>query len=190
MKISEFTRPELDLFRKDCNFTPLEAECFELKAKNCTNVELAMKLNICDSTVSTTMKSVRAKITSVLEQRAEKQKGHKKPKENFESFHPMVQFLAEFLNKILESSPLIPESHTTKEWAELPDRVSIKDKWYVVSDYRTDDKMNVPRFKYGDGITMVSQLPFCTAAITDNDVRLWDLQMQVSQNTQKLKKNQ
>ena len=61
----------------------------------------------------------------------------------------------------------------------MPDRVSIKDKFYVVSDYRTDDNSpSVPRFKYGDGITMISKLPFCTAAITDNDVLWWDLKAQ------------
>lgn len=192
MKIAQFTKNELELFRQECNFTDLEMSCFNLKAKNKTNYQLAMELNICDSTVSTTMKSVRAKITAVLEQRAtEKPKGYKKPKDSFENLHPMVQFLADFLNKILESSPLIPESHTTKEWAELPDKVSVKDKLYVWMDYRTDDDSpSVPRLKYGDGVTMVSQLPFCTASITDNDVRLWDLQMQITENTQKLKKTQ
>ena len=176
MKISTFTKPELDTFRKECNFTDLEMECFNLKAKGKTNDELSMKLSICDSTVSSTMKSVRAKITSVLEQRAaDKAKNAKKPKDTFESLHPMVMYLADFLNKILENSPLVPESHTTKEWAEMPDKISVKDKWYVVSDYRTDNDISVPRFKFGDGITPVSKLPFVTAAITDNDVLWWDL---------------
>lgn len=180
MKICAFTKSELDIFRKECNFTTLEAQCFELKAKNCTNVELGMKLNICDSTVSTTMKSVRAKITAVLEQRAsDKAKTVKKHKDNLETLNPLVMYLAEFLNKILENSPLVPESHTIKEWAELPDRVSVKDKLYVVMDYRTDDNSpSVPRLKYGDGVTMISKLPFCTAAITDNDVLWWDLKAQ------------
>ena len=87
----------------------------------------------------------------------------------------MVMYLADFLNKILENSPLVPESHTTKEWAEMPDKISVKDKWYVVTDYRTDNDISVPRFKFGDGITPVSKLPFVTAAITDNDVLWWDL---------------
>ena len=176
MKISTFTKPELDTFRKECNFTDLEMECFNLKAKGKTNVELSMKLNICDSTVSSTMKSVRAKITSVLEQRAaNKTKDQKKPKDSFDNLHPMVMYLADFLNKILEASPLVPESHTTKEWAEMPDKISVKDKWYVVTDYRTDNDISVPRFKFGDGVTPVSKLPFVTAAITDNDVLWWDL---------------
>lgn len=192
MKISSFTKKEIDYLLSECNFTELEESCFKLKAKDKSNVQLALELNVCESTVSSTMKSVRAKITSVLEQRAtEKPKGYKKPKDSFENLHPMVQFLADFLNKILESSPLVPESHTTKEWAEMPDKVSVKDKLYVWIDYRTDDDSpSVPRLKYGDGVTMVSQLPFCTASITDNDVRLWDLQMQITENTQKLKKTQ
>lgn len=75
---------------------------------------------------------------------------------------------------VCEKCPLFPESHTTKEWMELPDKVSVKNKWYVVSDYRTDNDMDIPRFKFGDGVTMISKLPFVTAAITDNDVALWD----------------
>ena len=176
MKISAFTKPELDMFRRECNFTDQEMACFNLKAKNKTNIELSMELNICDSSVSSTMKSVRAKITSVLEEKAaDKAKNKKKPKDTFETLHPMVMYLADFLNKILENSPLVPESHTTKEWAEMPDKTSVKDKWYVVTDYRTDNDISVPRFKFGDGVTSVSKLPFVTAAITDNDVLWWDL---------------
>ena len=68
-----------------------------------------------------------------------------------------------------------PESHTMEEWARMKDRVSVKNKWYVVSDFRTDEATNIPRFKFGDGKTPISQLPFCTAAITDNDVDKWDV---------------
>jgi len=67
MKVSEFTKPELDKFRSECNFTPLERQCFDLKAKDCTNIELALKLNISESTVSVTMRKVRSKITRLLE---------------------------------------------------------------------------------------------------------------------------
>jgi DNA-binding CsgD family transcriptional regulator len=182
MKICAFTEDELSMFRQRCNFTDLEMDCFNLKAKNKTNYQISMELNICDSTVSMTMKSVRAKITSVLEQRAkEKPKNERIANE----IHPTLAYLLDFVTKFLENTPLIPESHTTKEWAELPDKVSIKDKLYVVLDFRTDDNSpSVPRMKYGDGVTMVSELPFCTAAITDNDVKLWDLQTQISQKVQ------
>lgn len=66
MKVAEFTKPELEKFRAECNFTPLERQCFDLKAKDCTNVELAMKLNVSESTVSITMRRVRSKITTVM----------------------------------------------------------------------------------------------------------------------------
>ena len=180
MKISQFTKSEIEYIIDRANFTDTERDCFLLKSKGKTNIELSMALNICDSTVSSTMKSVRAKVTSVLEEKASgKAKNTKKPKDSFETLHPMVQYFAELLTKVLENSPLVPESHTIKEWSELPDRVSVKDKLYVVIDYRTDDESpSVPRLKYGDGVTMISKLPFCTAAITDNDVLWWDYKAQ------------
>lgn len=185
MKICAFTKKELDTFRRECNFTELERQCFDLKAKDKTNIQPAMELNICDSTVSATMKSIRAKITAVSEQKAaEKAKAGDKTKDPFQN--PAIAYLTEFLMKLLENTPLIPESHTAKEWLELPDKVSIKDKLYVTIDFRTDDTSpSVPRLKYGDGVTMVSQLPFCTAAITDNDVKLWDLQTQIHEQKHK-----
>lgn len=67
MRIADFTKPELDHFREQCNFTDIERKCFDLKAKDCTNVQLAMKLNVSESTVSVTMRRVRTKITKVLE---------------------------------------------------------------------------------------------------------------------------
>ena len=66
MKICDFTRLELDKFRKECNFTEIERKCFDLKAKDRTNVQLAMELNVSESTVSVTMRRVRTKITKVL----------------------------------------------------------------------------------------------------------------------------
>jgi len=185
MKICSFTQKELETFRQECNFTELELACFNLKAKDKTNIQLAMELNISDSTVSTTMKSVRAKITAVSEQKsAEKARDRADNKPNM-ALHPAIAYLTDFLMKVLENTPLIPESHTAREWLELPDKVSIKDKLYVTIDFRTDDNApSVPRFKYGDGVTMISELPFCTAAITDNDVKLWDLQAQISQKLQ------
>lgn len=176
MKICDFTKPELDRFRKECNFTETERQCFDLKAKGMTNYQLAMQLNMCDSSVASTMKSVRTKITSVLEQNV---KTNPKNDRITNDLSPTLAYLIDFVTKMLENTPFIPESHTTKEWLELPDRVSIKDKFYVVTDYRTDDNSpSVPRLKLGDGVTMISKLPFCTAAITDNDVLWWDLKAQ------------
>ena len=66
MRIADFTKPELDYFREQCNFTAAERCAFDMKAKDCTNVQIAMKLNVCESTVAITMRRVRAKITKVL----------------------------------------------------------------------------------------------------------------------------
>ena len=67
MKISEFTVPELTHFREQCNFTALERSCFDLKAKDYSNVQLAMQLNISESTVTIVMRRVRNKISKVLQ---------------------------------------------------------------------------------------------------------------------------
>lgn len=66
MKISDFTVPELDVFREKCNFTESERQCFELKAKDYTNTKLAMELAMSESNVSVIMRRVRTKITKVL----------------------------------------------------------------------------------------------------------------------------
>lgn len=67
MRICDFTVPELNKFREQCNFTDLERKCFDLKAKDSTNVEIAMNLNICETTVSVTMRRIRAKIARVID---------------------------------------------------------------------------------------------------------------------------
>lgn len=55
MKICDFTKPELDTFRRECNFTEIERQCFDLKAKDKTNIQLAMELNVSESTISVVM---------------------------------------------------------------------------------------------------------------------------------------
>jgi len=71
MKISEFTVPELTVFREQCNFTLLERQCFDLKAQDYSNIQLAMKLNVSESTVTVVMRRVRNKITKVLNWRCD-----------------------------------------------------------------------------------------------------------------------
>lgn len=66
MRIADFTKRELDMFREECNFTDTERKCFDLKAKDCTNVQLSMELNVSESTVSVIMRRVRTKIAKVL----------------------------------------------------------------------------------------------------------------------------
>ena len=151
MKVCNFTQAELDLFRDECNFTDIESKCFELKAKDCTDVQLAMELNISEATVAVTMRRVRSKITTVLKR----------------------------------NIPHIPEipttgcgkcivSHTMSEWAKIPDFLSGKGVLYIYSDYRTENNVNIPRIKVGDGINSLSEVPFATMSITDNDMEYWD----------------
>ena len=66
MRISSFTVPEINHLKELCNFTPTEMRAFELKAKDYTNVQLAMELNVSESTVSVIMRRVRTKITKIL----------------------------------------------------------------------------------------------------------------------------
>ena len=153
MRIADFTVSEIEAFKERCNFLDSEMKCFELKAKDCTNTQIAMELNVSESTVSIIMKRVRMKIMKEID------------RSKIASPEPKIS---------CEKCPCYPEVHTMREWAELPDKISVKYKWYVYSDYRTDNYIDVPRFKFGDGTTPVSELPFVTAAITDNDVAMWD----------------
>ena len=66
MRIAGFVKPELDTFREQCNFTDIERRCFEMKAKDCTNIQIAMELNVSESTVAVIMRRVRTKIVKVL----------------------------------------------------------------------------------------------------------------------------
>ena len=154
MKISQFTQHDLDLFREECNFTDIESRCFEMKARDDSDVAISMELNVCLSTVAVTMRKVRSKITEVL-------KRHK---------------------PYMESSPLYGcgrscmgnISHTMAEWAKIPDFLSAKGAIYIYSDYRTENGVSVQRIKIGDGVRSISELPFATMSITDEDMESWD----------------
>ena len=65
MKICNFTQAELDTFRSECNFTDLELRCFELKAKDCTDVQLALKLSISKSTAAVTMRQIPRRLSQM-----------------------------------------------------------------------------------------------------------------------------
>ena len=156
MRIADFTATEIETFKDRCNFSDSEMVCFELKARDCTNIQIALELNVSESTVAVIMKRVRMKIMKEIDRS--------------KITKPEVKVSC-------ENCPCYPEVHTMKEWAEMPDKISVKYKWYVYSDYRTDNYIDVPRFKFGDGKTPISELPFVTAAITDNDVDAWDRQI-------------
>ena len=64
--IKDFTEPELDYFRKMCNFTPSERCYFDLKALEYSNVKLAMEMHISESQVSKLARRVKSKIIRVI----------------------------------------------------------------------------------------------------------------------------
>lgn len=63
---TEFTEPECDRFRQECNFTPQELAVFDLRVKDSTIVQIQEKLNMSESTVNRRIKSIKAKIHKVL----------------------------------------------------------------------------------------------------------------------------
>lgn len=66
LKICDFVKWELDMFREQCNFTEEELTYFNLKAKNKSNVEVAMDMHISEPKVSILARKVRKKIFKVL----------------------------------------------------------------------------------------------------------------------------
>jgi DNA-binding CsgD family transcriptional regulator len=66
MKIRDFTVPELNRFRELCNFTDPELEYFNLRAKDKSNVEIALEMNISEAQVSKLAKRVKSKIIRVI----------------------------------------------------------------------------------------------------------------------------
>lgn len=65
MKIYDFTVPELDYFRENCNFTPEEKEVFEYRAKNISLEYIAEIMNISVSTAKRISRRVNKKIIKV-----------------------------------------------------------------------------------------------------------------------------
>ena len=66
MKICDFTVPELEYFRKQCNFTRDEMAYFNLKAIDYSNIEIAMEMNVSEAKVSVLAKKVKSKILRVI----------------------------------------------------------------------------------------------------------------------------
>ncbi len=66
MKLRDFTVPELDKFKALCNFTSDELEYFELRAKDYSNVAIALQMNVSESQVSKLAKRVKSKIIRII----------------------------------------------------------------------------------------------------------------------------
>ena len=65
-KIRDFTVPELNMFREQCNFTDAELEYFNLRSRDKSNVQIAMEMNVSEAQVSKLAKRVKAKMIRVL----------------------------------------------------------------------------------------------------------------------------
>lgn len=63
---TEFTELECEWFRRACNFTPDERAVFDLRVKDHSRVEIAMKLGMSESTVDRRIKNIKRKIHRVL----------------------------------------------------------------------------------------------------------------------------
>lgn len=66
MKLRDFTVPELDRFRLLCNFTEDELRYFNLRARDKSNVEIALEMNVSEAQVSKLAKRVKSKILRVI----------------------------------------------------------------------------------------------------------------------------
>ena len=66
MIIADFTEPELEHFRKLCNFSILEGYLFDLRAKGLTLDEIAERLNISRDWAGKLSQKVNKKIIKVI----------------------------------------------------------------------------------------------------------------------------
>lgn len=66
MKIYSFTRPELDYFELECNFTSDELTLFRLRAKAMPLEDCAEEMNVSVSTVKRLSRRVNDKIERVV----------------------------------------------------------------------------------------------------------------------------
>ena len=63
---TEFTEPECEWFRRMCNFTTDELAVFNLRVKDHSRIEIAMKLGMSESTVDRRIRGIKRKIHKVI----------------------------------------------------------------------------------------------------------------------------
>lgn len=68
-KFDQYTQPELDEFRRLCNFTPREREVFEARASGKGVIETQFALNMSERTIERDSQRIRAKIARVQHHR-------------------------------------------------------------------------------------------------------------------------
>ena len=63
---NEFTEPECERFRRECNFTPEELAVFNLRVKDYSIVQIQDKLKMSESTVTRRIRNIKKKIVKVI----------------------------------------------------------------------------------------------------------------------------
>ena len=63
---NEFTEPECERFRRECNFTPEELAVFDLRVKDNSLVQIQDKLGMSESTVTRRIRNIKKKIVKVI----------------------------------------------------------------------------------------------------------------------------
>lgn len=62
----EFTKAEFEVIKDKCMFNEELSKIFEYRIKNCSITEIALKLNLSESTVSRRIKEIKKKIMKVI----------------------------------------------------------------------------------------------------------------------------
>lgn len=63
---TEFTEPECERFRRECNFSDEERAIFDLRVKACSIIEIQHALNMSEATVNRRIRNIKRKIYKVL----------------------------------------------------------------------------------------------------------------------------
>ena len=65
MVVSDFTKPELDFYRENCNFVGTESDVFELRSKGIPLEQIAEMLNMSATNISRVSQRVNRKIKRI-----------------------------------------------------------------------------------------------------------------------------
>ena len=65
-RINDFVEWELNMFRRECNFSDEELQYFNMRAKDKSNIEIALTMNVSESKVNKLAKRVKMKMLKVL----------------------------------------------------------------------------------------------------------------------------
>ena len=66
MKLTEFTRPEVEYLRQECNFTDAERAVFDLRVTARSVIQIADMLHMSEATVYRRLRNIKRKILKVL----------------------------------------------------------------------------------------------------------------------------